>query len=152
MTKKSDNTLLWVGALALGGYLLYEHQKNAAAANATATTVLPVAAPPAVLQLPPSSALSSAAPASNMTAASASPAASGAINTTNLVPVPISANGEALLQPGQGIALDSTGSPILVNGQPMMFGPAAAGFADPDSLAAQKWGRIDLMEITESEV
>ena len=133
---KKDNTLLWVVALGVGGYLFYEHQKKTAAA-ATSPAVsdpgntLNVNSVKPVVMLPPSSQINTNQPVS-ASAASSAPS-TVAINTTGLVPATVQ-NGQITLQPGQALALDSNSKPIVdASGRPLVF-PASAGLtADPAS-------------------
>jgi hypothetical protein len=154
MAAKNDNTIFWIAALGLGGYLWYKH-KNAAApagsAPVNAPTNLsssapyqPVAnAPAAILMLPPSPVLNSSAPANAASSAPGSPASSGPIpvNTTGLAPAAVAPNEMMTSQP---IFLNTNGSPIVTaDGLPLTSAVLQPAFSDPTTLAAQKWANID---------
>lgn len=117
---KKDNTLLWVAALGIGGYLYYKHkQGQAAPANATAPAVQTTDAKPVVL-LPPATNLNKNIPVnlSNMTNAPSTVA----IDTTGLVESDIDKNNNPVLGPGQTLALYPNGQPIVsASGRPLVF-------------------------------
>lgn len=112
---KKDNTLFWVAALGIGGYLYYQYTQKQAATPGTST------APNAsggTLLLPASTATASNAPASG----SGNAPNTNAVNTTNLVPVAVNAANQPVLQPGQTLAINNNGSIVTNNaGQPMVF-------------------------------
>lgn len=115
MARKTSNTWLWIAALGVGGYLLYKNGQTATAQNSTAP-----GASTGILNLPPSVALNTNLPASNIAASNApSPAT---VNTTNLVPAQVTANNVPVLQPGQSIALNANLTPVMNSqGIPMVF-------------------------------
>jgi hypothetical protein len=112
MAAKKSNTLVWLAALGVGGYLLYEYQQKQAAANTTVPN-----ASTGILTVVPTAATANNTP--NMPVSN-SPV-SQAINVTGLVPATVT-NGLAVLQPGQTLAVNANNAPILNNaGFPLVF-------------------------------
>jgi hypothetical protein len=121
MAKKKDNTLLWVAALGVGGYLYYRYKQGQPLLPGTSTTAN---ASTGVLALLPSPALSNAAPIVNAPVSNAP--ANAPMNTTGLVVASVNPlSGVPVLKPGQTLAVDNNGMPVVNSGgQPLVF-PAA---------------------------
>lgn len=119
MANKKDNTLLWVAGLGIAGYLYWQHtQKVATSVNTTSPAVSSGAA-----SLLPAAGTSTNSPAGNVQTGTNVMVAT---DMTGLRPVSVnSQTGQPVLQPGQGLAVNNNGTPILNSqGQPMTFGPA----------------------------
>lgn len=120
-TKKNDNNILLIAALAVGGYFFWK--KSQPAADSTATGTLPVSTTQPVLSIPASSLTSTSAP---VNAVSNAPN-TNAVNTSALVPATINQQGNVVLQPGQTLAVSANGSPIIgAGGIPLVFNGSSA--------------------------
>jgi hypothetical protein len=118
MARKKDNTLLWVAVLGIGGYLWWKHQE--AAVNVPNSGALSVSPVQPQLSLPTSTILTSANPANGIS--SSSSPTTMAVNTTNLVPAIVDQHNVPILQPGQTLAVNANGSPVVNNaGVPLLF-------------------------------
>jgi hypothetical protein len=121
MAKKNDNILLWVAALGIGGYLYYKYTQGQVPALPGSSTV--PNANTGVLALLPSPNTVNNLPSANPNPGNAP--VNTPINTTNLIAVQVDPNTNApILKPGQSLAVDNGGMPIVnANGQPMIFAP-----------------------------